>query len=388
MRILTAGGGSGGHVTPVIAVLRELQNQHPDAEYRFWCDKGFSSQAQGLMSEAFGDKVRVSTIVSGKFRRYHSVSLWEQLRHPLTIILPNIIDGGKFAIGIVQSLIRLVVWRPNVVFAKGGFVCLPIGVAAHLLRIPLVIHDSDAHPGLTNRILSRWASRIATGAPLEYYAYPKSKTEYVGIPVAADLVPPSLQDQAQLKAKLGLPADRPLVFITGGGLGAVRLNNVVIEALPDLLGQNSVVLVCGKGQYDELRERVGQDRAEFQLHAFISKNMLEYMAAADLVIARAGMTTLQELAALARPTILVPNAYLTGGHQVKNAKVYADAGAAIVLDETHVQQPGELSRVAGELLASPDRRTALSERIHTFAKPTAAADTARLILSTQSATMK
>jgi UDP-N-acetylglucosamine--N-acetylmuramyl-(pentapeptide) pyrophosphoryl-undecaprenol N-acetylglucosamine transferase len=387
MRILTAGGGSGGHVTPVVAVLRELKQVHPEAEYRFWCDKRFSAQAKNLMSEAFGDDVRVSTIVAGRFRRYNSVSVWEQLKHPLTIVLPNIIDLVKVVVGVVQSLGRLIIWRPDVVFAKGGFVCLPIGFAAHLLRIPLVIHDSDAHPGLTNRILSRWASAIATGAPLEYYTYPASKSKYVGIPIQSTVQPPTEAEQAALKEKLGFDPGRSLLVVTGGGLGAVRINNAVVAGLPQLLQSTSVALICGKTQYDELRQRLGADTEVFQLHDFIN-NMLEYMSAADIVVSRAGMTATTELAALARPTILVPNAYLTGGHQVKNARVYSDANAVAVLEESDMEN-GFLPGVVGELLASGEKREVLAANIHKFAKPDAAADMAAMVLSVvRNATIK
>lgn len=333
------------------------------------------------MDEVFGDSVSVSVIVSGKLRRYHSVSIWEQLRHPLSIVLPNIVDVGKVLVGTVQVFCKLIWWRPDVVFAKGGFVCLPIGFAAHILRIPLVIHDSDAHPGLTNRILSRWATVIGTGAPLEYYSYPAAKAQYVGIPVTADLAPPTELQQKELKQKLGFATDRPLVVVTGGGLGAVRVNNAVAEALPQLLVDSSVALICGQAQYGELRERLGQNTGDFQLYAFVG-NMHEFMAAADVVVSRAGMTALAELAALARPTIVVPNVYLTGGHQVKNAAVYADSDAAIILDET-MPEDGGLARAIGGLLASDERRQELSRHIHTFAKPDAARHMAELVLKSK-----
>lgn len=375
-------------MTPVVAVIDELRKIQPDAEFQFWCDKGFSAQASSLMKAAFGDDVTTKTITAGKFRRYHSMSIWQQLRHPLTILLPNIIDVIKFGLGIVQSMWGLVIWRPDVIFTKGGFVCLPIGIAAWVLHIPLVIHDSDAHPGLTNRILSRWAVRIATGAPLEYYTYPKSKSEYIGIPVAKGLQPPTTEQQAQLKAKLGLPAGKPLLVVTGGGLGAVRINNAVVAALPELLKENAVVLVSGQYQYEEIRQAVGDDTHSLQLHAFISGNMLEYMAAADLVISRAGMTAINELAALGKPTILVPNPDLTGGHQLKNAQVYADMKAAVIFDDAKLAVSGELSRVVRQILASAESRAELSMNIHKFARPTAAQDMARLILSVRDDTMK
>ena len=178
MKILAVGGGSGGHVTPVVAVLRELKARDQSAEIRFWCDRKFAPQAKSIMHH-FDDTIPVQPIFSGKLRRYHTLPLWRQLLRPVTIVFPNLRDIFFVVCGFVQSFFKLLVWRPDVVFTKGGYVCLPVGLAAKILRIPLVIHDSDAHPGLTNRVLSRWATAIATGAPLEYYPYPKKISRYV-----------------------------------------------------------------------------------------------------------------------------------------------------------------------------------------------------------------
>ena len=158
----------------------------------------------------------------------------------------------------------------------------------------------------------------------------------------------------------------------------MRLNNAVASELPALLAQSSVALVAGRAQYAELRARVGEDTPKFQLHDFVS-NMHEFMAASDIVVSRAGMAALSELAALARPVVLVPNAQLTGGHQTKNAAVYADADAIVVVDEVALAA-GKLGGVVGELLASSERRQELSHRIHQFARPHAARDVAKLIL--------
>ena len=164
MKILAVGGGSGGHVTPVVAVLHELKNQNDSVVIRFWCDRTFASHARSIIKH-FDASMSVQTIYSGKFRRYNNVSLWRQVTRP-SIVLFNIRDFFLVAIGFVQSVVKLLFWRPDVIFTKGGFVCLPVGMAAKLLGIPLVIHDSDAHPGLTNRILATWATTIATGEPL------------------------------------------------------------------------------------------------------------------------------------------------------------------------------------------------------------------------------
>src|SRR4051812_42501014 len=128
MKILAVGGGSGGHVTPVVAVLRTVKTQHPKAEIRFWCDRPFYPQAKSIMHQ-FDDTIRIHRILSGKFRRYNHLTWWQQLTIP-SIPLLNIRDSFLVFAGIIQSIIKLIVWRPDVVFTKGGYVCLPVGIAA------------------------------------------------------------------------------------------------------------------------------------------------------------------------------------------------------------------------------------------------------------------
>lgn len=292
----------------------------------------------------------------------------------------NLIDGFKFVGGIFQSIFKLLFWRPDVIFTKGGFVCLPVGIAAHILRIPLVIHDSDAHPGLTNRVLARWASAIGTGAPLEYYNYPKSISKYIGVPVSDEFKVRSAAEKKALKKELGLDSSAPVTVITGGGLGSTRLNNLVAEVLKDLQQFTSVVLVSGQGQYDELRETLPDNSETFQLHAFVS-TMPQLLSAADVVVARAGATTILELAAVQAPTILVPNEALTGGHQIKNAAVYGEAQAAIVLDEEEiVEHPERFVASVKAYLNDAKTTKAMTERFGQFAKPEAAGDMAEMVL--------
>lgn len=373
------GGGSGGHVTPVVAVLKELKERQPTVELRFWCDVHFAEQARSIVGK-FDDTIPVEVIASGKLRRYHHLNFWQHITWG-SLMWANFIDGFKIAGGFFQSLWKLLWWRPDVVFTKGGFVCLPVGLAAKVLGIPLVIHDSDAHPGLTNRILSRWATTIATGAPLEYYAYPKQKTHYVGIPISESFKPMTPKQQKEAKKRWGVNPDRPLIVITGGGLGARRLNNTTLAVLPQLESMGSVILVSGAGHYDELRERYPSDTATFQLHKFVT-TMPDLLGAADVVVTRAGATTILELAALEKPTILVPNAALTGGHQLKNAAVYGDAQVAIVLDEDSiVDNPSLLTKAVAAYFKDPKTTQAMATRFGGFAKPHAAQDMAKLILS-------
>lgn len=380
MKILAVGGGSGGHVTPVVAVLKEIKSRHPRAEIHFWCDRSFAPQAMSLMKN-FDTTIPVHKIYSGKFRRYYHLSVLRQLLWPRLVLL-NLRDTFFVFAGFVQSFFKLVFWRPDVVFTKGGYVCLPVGLAARILKIPLVIHDSDAHPGLTNRVLSKWASQIATGAPLEYYSYPSKITRYIGIPISPEFHPFSQEEVVAARKEWGIDTKKPLIVVTGGGLGAQRINDAVAETLPELLQFGSVVLISGSGQYDAMRALTPQSHPDFQLHAFVSKGMATLLGAADVVVTRAGATTILELAALEKATILIPNGKLTGGHQLKNASVYTDAEAVgIVHEQDLLANPFVLKDEIEKMLTRSDKRRKMTEVFATFARPNAAKDMADMILS-------
>lgn len=330
----------------------------------------------------FDSSIRVDVVVSGKLRRYNHLSLVQQFMKFRTIVLPNIIDMLKVLVGTWQSVVKLVLWRPDVVFTKGGFVCLPIGIAAHFLGIPLIIHDSDAHPGLTNRILARFARSIGTGAPLKFYSYPAAKAHYVGVPINPEFTPYTKAQQQQAKQALGFSAERPLVVVTGGGLGARRINEAVARTAGSLTKITNVILISGKGQYDAVRKITPNDTSHYTLLPFVSEGMADMLGAADIVVARAGATTILELAALAKPTILIPNAYLTGGHQVKNAAVYAEANAVSVLDEEALDQNHELlTAEVAKLLKDTVGTEQMGKKFREFARPDAAKDMAQLIIA-------
>lgn len=284
--------------------------------------------------------------------------------------------------GFFQSFFKLIIWRPDVVFTKGGYVCLPVGVAAFLLSIPLVVHDSDAHPGLTNSILGKWAIAIATGAPLEHYNYPIERSRYVGIPIAAEYREFSKKEQNDAKEKWGIASDKPLIVVTGGGLGASRINDAVVLSLEKLLKLASVVLICGEGQYDDLVPKTPPNNKNFQLYPFISDNFASLLGAADVVIARAGATTILELAALAKPTVLIPNAKLSGGHQLKNADVYRKSNAAIIINEDDmVENSDEIVDAVDKILSDKIGTEKMVRIFSSFARPNAAEEVADMIIA-------
>lgn len=382
MKILAVGGGSGGHVTPIAAVLKSLYTKDSSLIVEVWTDKAFLAQASAKI-HAVNDTISIKTVSSGKLRRYHNVATWRQVFRVRTIVIPNLIDAFKIGVGFLQSLYRLSRNRPDIIFCKGGFVCLPVGLAAKVLGLPVVLHDSDAHPGLTNRVLSRSAIRIGTGAPLKYYNYNPAFATYIGTPID-ERFNHHYSDAARkrLKQQLGFDANRPLVVVTGGGLGAQSMNKATVAILPELLQFSSVLLISGQSNYAQLASTVkSHDASKYQLKAFVATGMVEVLAAADIVVARAGATTLLELAALGKPTIIVPNPYLTGGHQLKNARVYEETGAAAIVGEQEmVANPNSLLDCLNALVLNPKALKTMSLAMRQFSRPNAANDMADLII--------
>lgn len=387
MRILCVGGGSGGHITPIVAVINQLKSpkyarqvDQANLDIRVWCDKKFAPQARKLLS----DQARVDVIAAGKLRRYANLKWWYRWFSPWHIIhthIPNLIDMFKIVGGFIQSIFKMLVWRPDVVFCKGGYVSLPVGLVAHLYHVPLVIHDSDTVPGLTNRVLAKYANAIGTGAPVENYpSYPKSKTEFIGIPVGSDVKHVSATQQLELKHQLGLDGNRPLVLAMGGGQGAVAINNAVAANATKLVKAGmDIVLLAGRGREVNMPKSVGKHVRVLEF----TNQVTAYEQAADVVVTRAGATTMAELAAIGVATIIVPSPYLAGDHQTKNAKVYEKAGAAVVLNEFDMKEkPVILYDAIKDLLDNKAKRSKLAKNLQTFAKPDAVDGMAKMILRT------
>ncbi len=365
-----------------MAVLSVLRSQHPHATIHVWCDRAFYAQTKNTIQGNDSD-VKVEVILSGKFRRYSSLSIIEQLLSFRTIVLPNIVDIFKIVAATVQSFYKLIRWRPDVIFCKGGFVSLPVGYAASLLRIPVLLHDSDTHPGLANRLLARTATKIATGSTLDHYPYPLEKSIYVGIPLVKEYRVYTEDERQLFKRAIGFKDNKPLVLVTGGGLGSQKINHAVMERLALLVATCNVMLVCGENNYKSLAKHSKTKRYadSFQLRSYVSTGMYKLMAAADLVVTRGGATTLLELAALATPAVIIPNPYLTGSHQLKNAKEYEEEGAAVIVDEYELDKNLDvLSDAIIAIMSDAALQQRLSDSIKRLARPQAAKTVARLIV--------
>jgi len=381
--ITLTGAGSGGHITPILAVAAELKRLRPDARIVYIGQRG---DKLGDIPAEHASIDEVFTVRAGKFRRYNREGLKQLLDIPT--VLKNTRDVFYVLIGIYQSWQILRKLRPDVIFIKGGFVGVPVGLAAAWLRIPYVTHDSDSLPGLANRIIGRWASKHAVALPPEVYRYPADKTVMTGIPLQTDFIPVNAAIQQRYRTAVKLPAKAKVLFVIGGGLGAQRVNQAVAVAVPHLLREfPDLYVVHGVGRANEAAMGVvyteklsPAEQGRLQVHGFIS-DVYRYSGAADVIITRAGATNLAEFALQGKACIVVPSPFLTGGHQLKNARYLADQGAALVLDETDLAaDPNRLAGQVSDLLRDPARQRELAARLAKFAKPKATGELARLIL--------
>lgn len=306
------------------------------------------------------------------------------------LIWGNFLGFFGFLGGLITSFFRLLKKsnRPNVIFLKGGFVCLPVGLVARLFKIPYIIHESDVVAGLANRILMKKARRVAFGAPLSEETL-SAHPNYVwtGIPVGAEFKAVSPSRAASLKKAFSFNAEKPLVVITGGSQGSENLNETTRLILPELLKFTSVALVAGRKHYEnmiDLKKYENWDRASlesnFRMWEF-NTTMNELMGAADVIVSRAGATTIAEIASLKKAALLVPFEPLPGAHQLKNAERLEKVGAVAMLkDSEMMKNPNKLLEEIRHLVKSPRLRADMSERLHEEARADAAHRLAEIIL--------
>lgn len=375
------GGGSGGHITPLLSLAREIKSQRPDSQIIYIGHKGDDFDSLKARATNFDF---LAFIKAGKFRRYHGGGL-AALFDFKTLGL-NIRDLLRLPGSIITSYRLIRRFKPDVVFSKGGFVAVPVGLAARLRGVPIITHDSDSVPGLANRIVGRWAKVHATGMPPEHYSYPKDTIEYVGIPIDERIKKVTPKIMGQCREQLGLPAAGSVLLLSGGGNGSARLNQLLLSVAKNLLEADlslHILHITGKAHQRGVAQAYQQKLPKAELGRVVvesfTPDFYAYTAAADLVVTRAGATTLAELAAEGKACLIIPSPFLTGGHQLQNARQLAEAGAAVVADETI--EPDEFLVIVNELLSNDHRRFELSKNIYATAKTDAAAKLAGIIIS-------
>lgn len=308
-RIVLTGGGTAGHVTPNLALLPHLEEKGCEVSYI----GSYSGIEKGLIESA---GIPYYGISSGKLRRYFDPK--------------NFSDPLKVAKGFFEALKLLKHLKPEVVFSKGGFVSVPVVLAAKVRRIPCVIHESDITPGLANKICIPAAQKVCANFPETMKYLPEEKAVLTGTPIREELF------QGNKIAGLdfcGFTANKPVIMVVGGSTGAAALNEAVRNLLPTLLKEFQVIHLCGKGKAAEEHNHT-EGYCQFE---YISKEMKDLFAAADLVISRAGANSICELLALRKPHILVPlSATASRGDQILNAESFEHQGFSYVLQEENL----------------------------------------------------
>lgn len=359
MRILIAGGGTGGHVFPGIAVAEELQRIRPDVEVVF---VGGRRGIEATAVPEAGFPIRF--LVTAGFPRRQ---WW---RWPWAVLV-NIA-------GCIQAVFIILTERPGAVLGTGGYVSGPLSLAARITGRPLLIQEQNSIPGLTNR----WLARIADEVHLSFlearsHFTRRDHLKVTGNPVRAHLL---VGDREQAVREFGLVPGKPTVFIFGGSLGAKRINDAALDALRRLKGRLDLQCILQTGRDDHARvlQAVGHEGLPATVRPFVRDMHLAY-AAADLVVCRAGAMTLAEIAVCGLPAILVPYPYAAHDHQVVNAANLVDRGAAVTIPDAELDGD-RLARELAHLLVDRSALSRMSANARLFARPDAANRLARSLV--------
>ncbi len=294
----------------------------------------------------------------------------------------NFRDFFLIFIGLVQSYKLMRTIRPNIVFSRGGFVIVPVCIAAKLNKIPYITHDSDSIPSLANRIIARWAKLHFVALPKETYQYDQDKTVTTGIPINKSFVQITDTLKQQYREKLKIPKNSKLLFITGGGLGATSLNRAVTEVVPHLINEFKDLFVVHLMGIDKTEGTLYDESIADHVKVIDFTNELYlYSGAADVIVCRAGATNLAEFAVQGKGCILIPSSYLVAGHQLDNADILEKAGAAKVITDINLEEdPNRLAKMLSDLFKNPKEIQDLEGNIAQFARPDATSDIATRLL--------
>jgi len=310
-KIVLTGGGTAGHVTPNIALMPALKKEGYEIHYI----GSYEGIEKKLVEEL---NIPYYGISSGKLRRY--------------IDLKNLSDPFKVVKGIAQARHILGKIKPDVVFSKGGFVAVPVVLAAKSRKIPCIIHESDMTPGLANKICIPCAARVCTNFPETLEYIPKEKAVLTGSPIREELFH---GDRGRGLAFCNFNNSMPVILVIGGSLGAASINSAVRAVLPKLLNHFQVIHLCGKGKLDPSLDNT-KGYVQFE---YINEELCDLMAAADIMVSRAGANAICEILALRKPNILIPlSAGASRGDQILNAASFEKQGYSIVLQEKDVTE--------------------------------------------------
>ena len=317
-KIILTGGGTAGHVTPNLALIPTLRDLGYEIHY--------IGSYQGIERKLIEDAgVPYDGISSGKLRRYFDIK--------------NFTDPFRVLKGYAEAMKLVKRYKPDVVFSKGGFVSVPVVLAAKHHKVPVIIHESDMTPGLANKICIPSAAKVCCNFPETLKYLPADKAVLTGSPIRAELL---RGDRLSGLSYTHLSAGKPVILVIGGSLGSVTVNTAVRKILPRLLPDFQMIHICGKGNLDETL--IG--REGYVQYEYVDAPLKHLFAAADLMISRAGANSICEILALRKPNVLIPlSAAASRGDQILNARSFEKQGFSCVLEEENLSDDSLLQAI-------------------------------------------
>jgi len=377
MRILFTGGGSGGHIFPIVAVAREIkkiysqfinspeQKAGDNLEMFFLGANGFS---QSYLEK---EGIKVKIIYAGKIRRYAS--------------LLNLVDIIKIPIGLFQSLWSLFFIMPEVIFSKGGYGSIPVAIVGWIYHIPIILHESDSIPGLANRIVAKFSKKIIVSFAETKEYFPIKKTILIGNPIRSILIDSCLSKEEgniqKAKEIFKIESDKPIILIIGGSQGAQGVNKIVQPALESLLEKYEIIHQCGERNYQESLKQSKKITKQGH-HLFALLNEEEIAAAyliSNLIISRAGAGSIFEIINCQKPSILIPLPNSANNHQQRNAFITAELGISTILEEAN-STPHILINEIEKIMENPEKIQEIKENTKKLFYPQAAKDIAESLI--------
>ncbi len=368
MKIILTGGVTGGHFYPIIAIAEELrqickEQKFLDPNLVFFAPSPYNEKA------LFEQQIYFEKVPAGKRRIYSSIL--------------NFIDLFKTAIGVLVAMWKVFWFYPDVIFSKGGYGSFPVVLAGRILRIPIVIHESDSYPGRVNMWAGKFADKIAISYPEAKQYFPADKTAWTGNPVRKEIALVSKQGAFEF---LDLEPGVPVIFVLGGSQGAKIINDAIMDTLPDLVKKYQVIHQTGRDSFKEIKDlgdlilSDSQFKKRYRPFDYLDDLAMRMSAgASDLIISRAG-STIFEISLWKIPSIVIPITNSNGNHQYKNAYTYARSGAAVVIEESNLSNEilmEEIDKILNNQAVADSMKTAAQE----FAKPNAARTIANEIIN-------
>jgi UDP-N-acetylglucosamine--N-acetylmuramyl-(pentapeptide) pyrophosphoryl-undecaprenol N-acetylglucosamine transferase len=370
MKILFTGGGTGGHLLPLIAVAREIRRSYNQKDLELYYMGPEDKFGDILLSQ---ERIKTITVGTGKVRRDWSFTTFFQNLFDVCIKTPW---------AVLKAFRILFFLSPDVIFSKGGYGAIPGTIAARLLRIPIFLHESDIVPGKSNRAAEGFAIEIFASFPHTKYFSPK-KILLVGNPIRREMLSGTKEEA---KKVFNLQGGKPVLLIMGGSQGAQRINDMLLVILDQALNDFEIIHQTGARNFEQVQKEAEvvmseQNAPYYHPVGFMKETDLRHAyAAADLITSRAGAGSIFEIAALGKPSILVPLPESAQNHQVANAYAYGNTGAAVILEQPNLQPHFFLQRIK-DILYEPQEAAKMSEAAKNFSRPNAAKVIAEYILT-------